>query len=98
MKELFYSPSDKKLFYIAGYTDNSYCVKTIIASLSSQTKYFLKFVGFPDNTIVRTDYITKSSRYKSMRYFWINDVDSEEIPEEAFVLNEDWDMYKWIEN
>jgi len=41
MKELFYSTSDKKLFYIAGYTDNSCHVKDIISSLTNQTNYFI---------------------------------------------------------
>lgn len=99
MKELFYSQVDKRLFYIAGYTDNSYNVKEIIGVLENNRKYFLKQIGFPENTIVNTEFILKSSRYKSMRYFWINDVEKDKVPSEAFLLEDDyWTMTKWIEN
>lgn len=100
MKDLFYSPLDKKLFWIAGYTDNSYNVKEIISVLQNNLNFFLKQVKFPQNTQVNTEYITKSRRYKSMRYFWINDVEIEKVPKEAFILTaeNDWSMYKWIEN
>lgn len=100
MKDLFYSTKEKKLFYIAGYTDNSYNVKEIVSVLENQRKYFLKQVGLPEkSTIVNTDYITNSRRYKSMRYFWINDVEPSQAPKEAFVLNDDyWTMQKWIES
>jgi len=98
MKDLFYSQTEKRLFWIAGYTDNSYNVKEIISVLQNNTNFLLTQTKFPKNTIVYTDYITSSRRYKSMRYFWINDVEAEKAPKEAFLLNDDWTMYKWIEN
>jgi len=100
MKELFYSPLDKNLFWIAGYTDNSYCVKNIISTLENNRNYFLKQTDLPKNTQVNTDYITNSRRYKSMRYFWVKDIEPENVPKEAFILTaeNDWTMYKWITN
>lgn len=98
MKDLFYSTKEKKLFYIAGYTDQSYAVHNIIKMLREQKKQFLKITAFRLNKHVNTDYITKSSRYKSMRYFWINNVEPDKVPKEAFILNDDWTMQKWIEN
>jgi len=98
MKDLFYSPTEKRLFWIAGYTDNSYCVKSIVSTLQNNTKFFLKQVNLPEKTQVNTDYITKSRRYKSMRYFWINELEPDRVPKEAFLLNEDWTMGSWIDN
>lgn len=98
MKELFYSGKEKILFYIAGYTDNSFNVKEIISVLENNRNYFLTQVEMSKNTVVRTEFIINSRRYKSMRYFWINDVEPDKIPKEAFILNDDWTMQKWIEN
>ncbi len=98
MKDLFYSPTEKRLFWIAGYTDNSCNVKEIISVLQNNTNFFLTQTKLPKNAQVKTDYITNSRRYKSMRYFWINDVEVENVPEEVFLLGNDWTMYKWIEN
>ncbi len=98
MTDLFYSPTDKRLFWVAGYTDNSYNVREIITVLESNMNFFLKEVKFAKNTKVKTDYITKSRRYKSMRYFYIENVELKDVPKDAFLLGEDWDMIKWIEN
>lgn len=35
-------------------------------------------------------------RYKSMRYFWVDNIETP--PTDAFVLGEDWTMDKWISN
>ena len=94
--DLFYSESEKKLFWIAGYTDNTCGVDAHINMLTAKRDMFLDMCGLPKDTKIFSDYITKSRRYKSMRYFWANDVS--EAPEEAFKLGSDWTMYKWIED
>jgi hypothetical protein len=96
MEDLFYSLSEKKLFWVAGYTDNSYGVKEIISVLENNRNYFIKSCKLPTNALVKTDYITVSRRYKSIRYFWVDDVETP--PKEAFILNDDWTMHKWISN
>ncbi len=96
MKDLFYSISEKSLFWIAGYTDNSCNVREIVSVLENNRRHFVSNCKLPKNALVNTDYITSSSRYKSMRYFWINDIETP--PKDAFVLGEDWTMHKWITN
>lgn len=97
MEELFYSQKDKRLFYIAGYSDNSYKVEEIISTLQRQRDYFLEEINFPKNTIVQTERIIESSIYKGMRYYWINDVKVKDVPKKAFRLGKDyWTMDKWI--
>lgn len=99
MKDLFYSESEKRIFFIAGYTDNSYNVREIIGVLENNRKFLLKHIGLPEkSTIVNTGYITTSKRYKSMRYFWIDNIEKDEVPEDAFWLNNEWKMHEWLEN
>lgn len=102
MENLFYSKQEKTLFWIAGYTDNSLNVDEIIKMLSIESKRFNEFAKV-DSSEIKTDYITNSHRYKSMRVFYCK---TDHIPEEAFVLGadvsndngHDWTMDKWISN
>ena len=96
--ELFYSVKDKRLFWVAGYTDNSYDVNFIIRMLRIKRKIFREMTKISNYKKVKTDFITKSSRYKSMRYFWVDNIEIDKVPEEAFQLGTDWDMMKWLEN
>ena len=96
IEDLFYSSSEKKLFWVAGYTDNHYDVEKTVSMLTNNRNHFIKACNLPKNSQVATDYITKSSRYKSMRYFWIDNV--ENPPKDAFVLGKDWTMHGWITN
>ena len=96
-KELYYSEHDKRLFWVAGYTDNASGVDTHIRMLTAKRDIFLKMCGLESGN-VKTEYVTKSTRYKSMRYFWIDEIESSEAPEEAYRLGSDWTMIKWIEN
>ena len=96
-KELFYSESDKRLFWVAGYTDNAASVDTHVNMLTAKRDIFLKMCGLESGN-VKTEYVTKSTRYKSMRYFWIDKIESSAVPEEAYRLGSDWTMVKWIAN
>ena len=88
MKNLSYSQSDHILFYIPGYLDNS------IKALNEHAAIFAKVVGCKVED-VSTLLITKSSRYQNMQVFYITAFKS--VPE-AYILNGDWSMWKWIEN
>jgi len=96
MKDLFYSQTEQRLFWIAGYTDNSSLVTSIVLTLESCRNYFIKQCKLPQNAFIKTDYCTSSMRYKSMRYFWVDNIETP--PEDAFVLGDDWTMDKWIKN
>ena len=99
MAEFFYSETEKILFNVAGYTDNSSNVEEIKKVLDNGVNELceLSKVKF-DRKNVRTDFIRTSSRYKYMRVFYIEDIEDELIPKEAFRLGKDWTMRKWLEN
>lgn len=89
--DLFYSGSDKKLFYVAGYTDNSYGVDNIIKMLRENKNEFIKLGG---RGKIDTTYITKSRRYKNMRIFFCT---TEKAPKSAYhITGSGWDMWKWL--
>lgn len=87
MKNLFYSQSDKKLFYIAGYLDNS------LKSLNQTALEFSKVAKCNVND-VQTITIQNSRRYKYMQMFYVT---KKETVQGAFELDGDWSMWKWIE-
>ena len=91
--DLFYSGSDKKLFYVAGYTDNSDGVDNIIEMLQKNKNEFIKLGG---RGKINTTYITKSRRYKSMRVFFCT-TEKAKAPKSAFhITGNGWDMWKWL--
>ena len=47
---------------------------------------------------VKTDYIQESRRYKYMRVFWCENVEPEDVPDDAFHITGEngWTMYKWL--
>ena len=110
MENLFYSPSEKILFYVAGYTDNTSNVKGIISMLQNN---YLFFFGICGVKTINTCLVEKSPRYKGMRVFYCT---TDSPPAEAHVLNvgkerEDellatgytkeqiqWTMDKWLTN
>lgn len=97
MKNLFYSEKDDTLFWIAGYTmyDNTSLVIDKIKYLQENANKFSEFCEISIET-VRTDFITKSSKYKNMRVFYV--VDPPKLITDIYHLGSDWDMWKWLEN
>lgn len=103
MENLFYSESEKTVFWIAGYcadlcTDN---VIQKIESLAENAKTFADAVAQSIDNIYTYE-IHKSRRYKNMRVFYAKNV--AEIPVAAFRIGgflsdgtpSDWTMSKWI--
>jgi len=68
---LYYSPNDKIVFWIAGYTadENTQLVVKKIDSLSDNAKKFAEKIGV-DYTAVKTLLVSKSSRYLYNRVFF----------------------------
>lgn len=97
LKDIFYVESEKRIFWVAGYQDNSYNANSIIDMLENCLSKLRKYLSIDKKKIIFTEYISKSSRYKSMRVFWIDEI---ECPTnvEIFKLGNDWTMQKWIEN
>lgn len=98
MENLFYSPSEKILFYIAGYTDDSRNVKDIISMYQNNYNFFYNICGIKT---INTYFVYKSTRYQNMRVFFCT---TENPPTDAFNLsmNEqrkdqvEWTMIKWL--
>lgn len=99
MKNLFYSESEKILFWVSGYDvlHNKSNVVEATNDLLADAKKLADIVK-RDVSKVHTDYVSFSSRYKYMRVFYIKDV--RKCPEEAFTISEanGWTMWKWLNN
>jgi len=96
-ENLFYSPSEQLLFYVAGYTENNYEVEKIKEMLDECVKEFELSIPKGVTNPIKTDVITISRRYKYMRYFWVK-VEEKFVSKEAFVIGNDWTMSKWLQN
>ncbi|PRY33877.1 hypothetical protein CLV58_11926 [Spirosoma oryzae] len=96
MDNLFYVPAERILFWITGYTafNNTSNLADKVRSLLSVGEKFSRGVG-GDLEQVKTDLITKSSRYKHMQVFWLEGAENHP---DAFELNGHWTMWEWIEN
>ncbi len=91
---LHYTPNDKMLFWVAGYTadGNTDSVTEIVRSLTGNAQAFAAFVGCePDQ--VKTFYNTQPPRYQYMRVFYIQ---TETPHPDAFVWNGEWTINKVI--
>lgn len=96
MDNLFYSPAEKILFWVAGYTDNSDNVKEIIKMLAEKSLFFAKATRIFTKD-VNTRVVLESSRYRDMRVFYAK---CDNPPADAFQINtaNGWTMTKWLEN
>lgn len=99
MKDLFYSESEKILFWVSGYDilhSNSNVVEATTDMLNDAQK--LADVIMCNVSKVHTDYVSHSSMYKYMRVFYIQDV--RKCPPEAFNITNGngWTMWKWLNN
>lgn len=91
---LFYSPSEHILFYIAGYIDNSSKVGEIISTLNTSAKKLANLIGEKKENIC-TVVVEKSRRYKNMRVFFIK---TRIVPVKhgAFVISEKTTMLEYL--
>ncbi|RYC70714.1 hypothetical protein [Spirosoma sordidisoli] len=94
MENTYYSPAEKTLFWVAGYTGD---LNTI--QVSEQVKYlvthgttFAEYANV-DMGEVRTDVVRVSRRYKNMRVFWTV---TETPPADAFEITNNWTMWNWL--
>lgn len=90
MENLFYSSSEKILFWIPGYAANTGILSNVIEGLISKQAQMRSIVP---QGIIYVHEILFSSRYEYMWYFY---VETNDIPEDAHILKEDWTMGKWI--
>jgi hypothetical protein len=97
-KDLFYSVHEKILFLVAGYTDNTDNVKSIISMLENNMKHMQRISGVK---IINTTFVQSSRRYKYMRVFYCT---TDNPPEDAFRIGDNckeddpnkWTMHKWL--
>lgn len=88
---LFYSNTEKLLFWIPEYQISSNDIDEIIENLTNLKKEFLEYRG---SFKIETFVITEPGRYKYMRVLYRK---TDEIPEQAFEIGEKWTMRSWIE-
>lgn len=93
-KNLFYSPAEKLLFWVAGYDGSSENVNDLIKMLGDKALLFAN-ACFVHRRAVQTTFVTSSMRYKDMRVFYVK---CDYPPKEAFSLGiaGDWTMDKWL--
>lgn len=103
-QDLFYSGDEKILFWNAGYVaaDSTLDVEKIIESLREMRDMFIADIAkqMLKNRVVKTMVVEHSRRYKYCRVFWCEDVEPEDVPEEAFHITGEngWTMRKWLED
>lgn len=92
MSNLHYTPSDKTLFWIAGYTadGNTTSVTEMVKSLTENAQKFAEMVGC-ELKDVQTIFNTKPPRYQYMRVFFIT---TDTPPPDAFKWDGDWTFNK----
>jgi len=96
IEDFFYSPKEKFVFWVAGYTDNSLEVGNIIDMLKENTAEFkshLKNVKIEG--AVKTSVVEISRRYKNCRYFWAT---VNKPPPGVFKIGRSWTMHKWLQD
>jgi hypothetical protein len=96
-ENLYYSTEENILFWVAGYTDNYHEVAEIKKMLDECVAEFELVIPTGVKIPIKTDYITESSRYKNMRYFYIK-MDKKFVSKKAFELDKTWTMYSWLHN
>lgn len=104
MDNLFYSETEKILFWVVGYTqiDNTHSVDKKISGLNEKRNEFLSILN-QSNSVhneVKTIFINKSRRYKFMRVFYLENVEPNQVSEKAFKITNknNWTMWKWLED
>lgn len=110
MNDLFYHQATKVLFWVAGYCGNSNNVQEIINEYKKDAKKLADLAGVTFETI-KTAEIPKSSRYKYMRVYYIEDFDGAKIQDKdkyykkidnqsVFMLTKEnfKSMWEWLEN
>lgn len=91
-KNLFYSPSEQLVFWIAGYLGNDRRVEALTEELKRVTEIFTRATGVKAETVHITDLIRKSRRYMSMQVLYAK---SENPPDGAFVIK-NFNMMEWV--
>lgn len=98
MKNLFYSASEKILFWIAGHTGdlNTDNPAQKIKFMQENTADFMRISAEIKPEKIGTFEVTKSQRYKYMRVYYATDIETP--PAEAFCISGEngWKMQNWI--
>lgn len=88
MNNLFYTEKDSTLFWIAGYTWDGN-TSFVIEQIKSLQENAQKFADISQVYLanVKTHFVEKSSRYKYMRVFYVNDFPMSKVPKEFYIIN-----------
>lgn len=109
MNDVFYHELSGVLFWVAGYCGNSINVTEIVKEYQKDAAKLAKLAGVSID-VIKTHEITKSSRYKYMRVYFIENFDSSKLEQKdefykkigsqsVLPLGENWEnMGQWLEN
>lgn len=94
-EDLFYSESEKILFWVVGYScvDNTQKIDDTIKGLQDLKQKFIELGGSGD---IKSFMVEKSRRYKYNRVVFCENINNP--PENAFnITNKNgWTMHKWL--
>ena len=94
MENLYYSPIEKILFWIVGYTSGYDSVKKLIEMFESHVAELQTVIPKSSHkNAIRTGVVSESRSYKNMRYYWVK---LPRAPKEAFVIGSKRTMIRWL--
>lgn len=91
MENLFYSPAEEVLFYIAD-TDKAENILAFIKNLKNHGKKFSETAGVNLNE-VGSFFIKNSNKFRGMRVFHAH---SKNIPAKAKIIDKELSLISWI--
>ncbi|MFC1645053.1 hypothetical protein ACFL08_03430 [Patescibacteria group bacterium] len=99
---IFYSPKEKKLFYVVECQTRSGNSKEVISSMTDACYELSRvIVGdmIDDDRVEFAPVPGSSRRFIGMKVFWIEDIDSDSVDDSVQRIdNEHWTMQGWLEN
>lgn len=94
MKNIFFSPTENILFWIAGYDTYTHNVQQKVSSMIANCETFSNIANVPYGEVYMLAVTTKSSRYQGAEVYY---AETATVPEGAFDIGENWTMNQWLE-
>ena len=92
-KKLFYSPSEKRAFWVS----QCHIPDNIDDLISTLKQYKQEFIAHLKNITIQSVYtttISTSNEYRGHTVFWADNIET--CPTDFFEIGHDWTMWKWL--
>lgn len=95
MRTLYYSPKEKTLIWIIGYTQIDH--PNVVEVVKSLLKYAYDFIGITGCEMcdVKVDFIKESNRFKNMHIMYC-EMERKDIPADTHVLENCENWWQWL--